>query len=83
MPVIVGRDRQAHRVAQRFFGGNVAVLDRLAVAAERLHAERGDAAPVAAPASTCFCKAVKVRVERHSAASARRRTGSRFRASSR
>jgi len=39
-----GRDGQAHGVAQRFLRAHDAVQDRLAVAAQTLHAQRGDAA---------------------------------------
>jgi len=35
-----GRDRQAHRITKRFFRPYDAILDRLAVAPEALHAER-------------------------------------------
>ena len=41
-----GRHRQAHGVAQRFFGGDLALLDGFAVTAERLHTKCGDSAPV-------------------------------------
>src|ERR1700690_2311879 len=35
-----GRDRQGHRITKRFFRPSDAILDRLAVAPEALHAER-------------------------------------------
>src|SRR5262245_27082290 len=44
-PADRGRDRQAHRIAQRVLDTDHLLLHRLARAAQALHAERGDALP--------------------------------------
>jgi hypothetical protein len=41
-----GRDRQTHCITKRFFRTHDAILDRLAVASEALHAERCNPPPL-------------------------------------